>query len=116
MGLAYLRSYSYDNALHDLLQTVEAHDALALERSFGVSSADTEAVQKLVDAKTLTIEKLLELAPQGTVDPTPFLYDTTCYVAAGLMSLAFASNLAIRPLDLNQELKKMETIQKLKAR
>ena len=93
------------------LRCAGLHDALALERSFGVSSTDSEAIQKLVDAKTLTIEKLLELAPQGTVDPTPFLYDTTCYVAAGLMSLAFASNLAIRPLDMNQELKKMETIQ-----
>mmetsp|Transcript_968 Transcript_968/g.1384 ORF Transcript_968/g.1384 Transcript_968/m.1384 type:complete len:163 (+) Transcript_968:16-504(+) len=104
MGLAYLRSYSYDNAMQDLLQTVEAHDALALNRSFGVSISDEEAIQKLVDAKTLTIEKLMELAPVGTVDPTPFLYDTTCYMAAALMSVAAISNLAIRPLNLRKEL------------
>jgi len=104
MGLAYLRSYSYDNAMQDLLQTVEAHDALALNRSFGVSISDEEAIYKLVDAKTLTIEKLMELAPVGTVDPTPFLYDTTCYMAAALMSAAAISNLAIRPLDLRKEL------------
>eukprot|EP00581_Thalassiosira_minuscula_P017934 CAMPEP_0183730648 /NCGR_PEP_ID=MMETSP0737-20130205/33401_1 /TAXON_ID=385413 /ORGANISM="Thalassiosira miniscula, Strain CCMP1093" /LENGTH=809 /DNA_ID=CAMNT_0025963199 /DNA_START=89 /DNA_END=2518 /DNA_ORIENTATION=- len=115
MGLAYLRSYSYDNAMQDLLHTVEAHDASALDRSFGVSISDTEGIQKLVDAKTLTIEKLLELAPPGTVDPTPFLYDTTCYLAAALMSVAALSNLAIRPLDLSKELKKMETLQKIKA-
>lgn len=108
MGLAYLRSYSYDNAMEDLLHIVEAHDASALERTFGVSNSDNEAIQKLVEAKTLTIEKLMELAPPNTVDPTPFLYDTTCYVAAGLMSLAFLSNLAIRPLDLRQELERME--------
>ena len=108
MGLAYLRSYSYDAALTDLLQAVETHDAASFERSFGVPSSDDEAVRKLIDAKTITIEKLMELAPQGTVDPTPFLYNTTCYVAAGLMSLAALSNLAIRPLDLKAELKKVK--------
>jgi len=108
MGLAYLRSYSYDAALTDLLRTVETHDAASFEKSFGVPSADDEAVRKLIDAKTITIEKLMELAPQGTVDPTPFLYDSTCYVAAALMSLAALSNLAIRPLDLKAELKKVK--------
>ena len=116
MGLAYLRSHSYDNAIQDLLQTVDANDSLALERSFGVSLSDEEAVQTLIDAKTLTIEKLLELAPAGTVDPTPFLYDTTLYAGATLMTLAFLSNLAIRPLDLASELQKMEAGRtKLKA-
>ena len=115
MGLAYLRSYSYDNAMSDLLQTVEAHDATALERSFGVSVSDREGIDKLVEAKTLTIEKLLELAPEGTVDPTPFLYDTTCYVAAGLMGIAALSNLAIRPLNLSKELNAMEAAQRAKV-
>jgi len=115
MGLAYLRSYSYDNAMQDLLHTVEAHDASALDRSFGVSISDEEAIQKLVDAKTLTIEKLIELAPAGTVDPTPFLYDTTCYLAAALMSVAALSNLAIRPLDLSKELKNLEAGKKMKV-
>ncbi|KAL7551857.1 hypothetical protein ACHAWF_015065 [Thalassiosira exigua] len=108
MGLAFLRSYSYDNALQDLLLTVKAHDASAIERSFGVSSSDEAAIQKLVEAKTLTLEKLMELAPPGTVDPTPFLYDSTCFVAAGLMSVAALSNLAIRPLDLKKELENMK--------
>jgi hypothetical protein len=108
VGLAYLRSYSYDNAMSDLLLKVEAHDATALERTFGVSIADEEAIRILTEAKTLTIEKLLELSPAGTVDPTPFLYDTTCYLAAGLMGVAALSNLAIRPLDLSKELQNME--------
>ena len=37
----------------------------------------------LVDAKTVTIARLMDIAPAGTVDPTPFLYDTTCFAAAG---------------------------------
>lgn len=27
----------------------------------------------------------MEIAPEGTVDPTPFIYDTTMYTMAGLM-------------------------------
>ena len=109
MGLAYLRSSAQSNAMDDLLQTIEIHDASALERSFGCSINDRATIDKLIDAKTLTIEKLMEIAPPGTVDPTPFLYDTTCHVAAGLMSVAFLSNLAIRPLDLNKAMKDMKS-------
>lgn len=107
MGLAYLRSYSQHNAIEELLHTIEAHDASALERSFGCLH-DNDTIEKLIGAKTLTIEKLMELTPPGTVDPTPFLYDSTCYVAAGLMSVAFLSNLAIRPLDLNRAMDDMQ--------
>jgi MFS family permease len=82
MGLAYLRSHAYQNAIEDLLQTIEGHDASALERSFGVSVNDDASIQNMINAKTLTIEKLMELTPPGTVDPTPYLYNTTLYVAA----------------------------------
>mmetsp|Transcript_4935 Transcript_4935/g.8472 ORF Transcript_4935/g.8472 Transcript_4935/m.8472 type:complete len:683 (+) Transcript_4935:204-2252(+) len=108
MGLAYLRSHSYKSAVEDLLQAIDRHDASALERSFGVSINDDVGIQKLMNAKTLTIEKLMELAPEDFVDPSPYLYNTTLYAAAGLMSVAFLSNLAIRPLDLNKELKQLE--------
>ncbi|MGK3755736.1 MAG: hypothetical protein ACI8RD_008046, partial [Bacillariaceae sp.] len=56
-------------------------------------------IQRLIDAKTITIGRLIELMPEGTVDPTPFIYDTTCYAAAGLMGIGLLANLAIRPLD-----------------
>jgi len=36
-------------------------------------------------AKALTISKLIEIAPVGTMDPTPFIYDSTMYTMAGLM-------------------------------
>ena len=39
-------------------------------------------IQKLMNAKTLTIEKLMELAPEDFVDPSPYLYNTTLYAAA----------------------------------
>ncbi|KAL7518960.1 hypothetical protein ACHAWX_003759 [Stephanocyclus meneghinianus] len=108
MGLAYLRSSSQEKSIQELLTTIHAHDATALERCFGCSIHDEATIEKLIDAKTLTIGKLMELAPPGTVDPTPFLYDSTCYVAAGLMSVAFVSNLAIRPLDLKMAMMEMQ--------
>ena len=57
----------------------------------------------------------MDLAPAGTVYLTPFWYDTTCYLAAALMSVAALSNLAISPLDLNKELKTMEMGPKTKG-
>ena len=61
MGLAYLRSYSYDNAMQDLLHTIEIHDPSTLEKSFGVSIGDKDSIQKLIDAKTLTIDVSIDL-------------------------------------------------------
>lgn len=85
MGLTYLRSQAAQTATYDLLGKVE--DPAAFEQAFGCSLMDMETIQTLIDAKTITISRLMELAPVGTVDPTPFLYDTTCYAAAGLMTI-----------------------------
>lgn len=107
LGLATLRSHSHQNAIDDLLRTIEGYDSSAMERAFGVAIDDDAGIQRMVDAKTLTIEKLMELAPPGTVDPTPYLYNTTLQVGAALMTVAFVSNLAIQPLDLKKELKRL---------
>ena len=61
--------------------------------------APVEDLTRLRDAKTVTIPSLMEIAPAGTVDPTPFLYDTTMYVMAGLLGLAFFANLLGMPVD-----------------
>lgn len=37
-----------------------------------------------------------------TSDPTPFLYDTTCYAAAGLMGISTLANLFIQPLNFRE--------------
>ena len=41
----------------------------------------------------------MEIAPQGTVDPTPSLYNTTMYAMAGLLIVAFFSNLLMKPVN-----------------
>ena len=61
--------------------------------------APVEDLTRLRNAKTVTIPSLMEIAPAGTVDPTPFLYDTTMYVMAGLLGLAFFANLLVMPVD-----------------
>jgi MFS family permease len=95
MGLAYLRSHATHESILQLL--LEVHDRDAFTGYFGCSVDDLESIQKLVDAKTITIARLMELVPPHTVDPTPFLYDTTCYGAAALMGVSFAANSFIRP-------------------
>jgi len=106
MGLAYLRSESHHSAIHDLLSSVE--DESAFESAFGCALTDSERIETLIDAKTVSISRLMDIVPADTVDPTPFLYDSTFYVAAGLMGTAFLSNLAIRPLDVKKAVDQLE--------
>jgi MFS family permease len=106
MGLAYLRSQSVTSATHDLIDSIEDEDSF--QQTFGCNVDDSESIQTLIDAKTISINRLMELVPDGTADPTPFLYDTTCYIAAGLMGVSAIANLAIRPLDVKQVLKRLE--------
>lgn len=115
MGLGYMRSVSVSNAIQDLLDklgnssTSDPSRVATFEQTFGCSLQDTEQLQRLIDAKTISIGRLLELLPEGTVDPTPFIYDTTCYAAAGLMGVSLLANLAIRPLSFVKVSKDLET-------
>lgn len=106
MGLGYLRSYSVSSAIRELLDRIgsdsDGYGAAAFEHAFGCNPQDTETIQRLIDAKTISIGRLMKLMPEGTVDPTPFIYDTTCYAAAVLMGVSLLANLAIRPLNFVQ--------------
>jgi hypothetical protein len=51
-------------------------------------------------AKTLTISKVLALAPPGTIDPTPHIYDTTMYTLSGLMATAVVAHYLVKPIKL----------------
>eukprot|EP00935_MAST-01C_sp_MAST-1C-sp1_P001672 g1672.t1 len=108
-----LRSGSEASAIHALLLQVDANE---FSSRFGMAPVDEltgatpEAVQALVDAKTLTISKLLSIgAPPPSsassaadlvlADPTPYIYDSTMYTMAGLVCLAGVSHNMIRPVD-----------------
>ena len=62
------------------------------ERTF----ADLES---LVSANTVTISRLLEIAPPGTTDPSPFLYDTSFYSMAGIIGVASVANSMVTKVD-----------------
>ena len=40
----------------------------------------------------------MEIAPEGVLDPSAHLYDTTLYSMAGILALAVACNALIRPV------------------
>ena len=93
VAIAELRKLSVTNSLDKLVSTI---DSSAFLEKFG---APIDKVDELVKAKTVTISKLMEIAPEGTVDPTPSLYNTTMYAMACLLIIAFFSNLLIKPVN-----------------
>ena len=88
-----LRGYSYQDACNSLATKV---DPAKFEAAFG---APLDQLQGLVDTKTVTIARLLEVCPAGTLDPTPSLYDNSMYAICGCLSLAAIGNAMIRPVD-----------------
>tara|TARA_Y100001935_G_scaffold207769_1_gene177167 strand:- start:85 stop:564 length:480 start_codon:yes stop_codon:yes gene_type:complete len=92
VAIAQLRNLSVNNSLKELVSKVEPSKFL---EKFG---APIENLDELVKAKTVTISKLMEIVPEGTVDPTPSLYNTTMYAMAGLLIIAFFSNLLMKPV------------------
>jgi hypothetical protein len=57
------------------------------------------APQTLVEAKAVTLPRLLELCPPGTIDPSISLYNTSLYTMAGALGMAFVCNALVKPID-----------------
>ena len=93
LAITSLRELSLGQAIKDLAGKI---DAQAFADKFG---APIDQLDQLVAAKTVTVAKLMEIAPQGTIDPTPSLYNTTMYVMAALLVVAFFANLFMKPVD-----------------
>ncbi|MBF96314.1 MAG: MFS transporter [Pelagibacterales bacterium] len=92
-AITYLRNMSVTDSINNLVSKVDPN--LFLDK-FG---APIEKLDELVKAKTVTVSRLMEIVPEGTVDPTPSLYNTTMYAMAALLVIAFFSNLLIRPVN-----------------
>ena len=92
-----LRDGSEKSAIADLVAKI---DPSKFAEKFG---SDVSMLDKLVETKTVTLAKLMEIAPPGTIDPTPFLYHSSFYSIAGalgktLMNLYLLSNsLSVSP-------------------
>ena len=93
LAITSLRQSSVNNAIQDLMTRI---DAGAFAAHFG---APVEQLELLIEQKTVTITSLMEIAPQGTVDPTSGLYNTTMILMAALLAIALVSNAFMRPVD-----------------
>lgn len=91
--IAYCRETSYSKAVQGLVATIPPS---TFEQTF---KAPMEKLPELISANTVTIPRLLEIAPAGTMDPTPYLYDSTFYSLAVIITAAALSNAAIRRVD-----------------
>ena len=93
VGLATLRQWSTKQAILDLSEKIEDSQ---FYNKFGASK---ESIDVLIDANTVTISRLMEIAPPGTIDPTPFLYDNCLILLAGIQTTALLTNWALTPVD-----------------
>merc|ERR1719370_2075667 len=103
--LLNLRRMAETDALNNLLSKV---DPVAFASKFG---ADISNAPTLIEAKTLTISKLMTIMPPGTVDPSPFLYNSTMYTMAWLVGVAAALHFMVKPVD-KKYFEKVEEIKK----
>jgi MFS family permease len=98
LAITKLREASRREAIEDLAAKV---DPAAFAQHFG---AGIDHLPLLIEQKTVTIQKLLEIAPPGTPDPTVTLYSSTMYVMVGLLAAAFVANWLVRPVAAKHHL------------
>jgi MFS family permease len=91
--LNYLRNQSMLSAIEELAQKV---DAEAFLKHFGRPISE---LSSLTEAKIITVPRLLEILPEGTPDPSLYMYNSTFYAMGGFLMIAFLSNLLIKPVS-----------------
>ena len=79
-----------------LLKLTDLVDSQKFVDAFGVSK---NSIDTLIENKAVNIAKLLELCPDGTLDPTPYLYDPAFKTMGVVMGIGAIANLAIKPVD-----------------
>ena len=92
LAITSLRERARLSAINDLAAKVDPAKFLA---EFG---AGLDQLHILVKEKTVTIAKLMEIAPAGTTDPSSSLYNTTMFLMAGLLAIALVANALVRPV------------------
>ncbi len=99
LAITSLREISVSNAIRDLVGLI---DPAAFRQKFG---AGVEQLEVLVESKTVTIAKLMEIAPPGTVSPISSLYNTTMYLMAALLFIALIANATMRPVEARHHMR-----------
>ena len=91
--VATMRESASYEAMQDLASKIDD------EAFFKAFASGKDQLQLLMEQNTVTISRLMELVPPGTPDPTPFLYDNTMFVMAGIQTCAFLTNQFMQPVD-----------------
>jgi MFS family permease len=102
VAITSLRERASDSAIRDLAGRI---DPARFQAAFG---AGVEQLETLASRQTVTIAKLMEIAPPGTVDPTPSLYNLTMYMMAALLAIALIANALMRPVDAKHYMPEVE--------
>jgi len=92
VAITALREKSLHDAIANLSNQIPSEQ---FQSAFGAPLSD---LPLLVKNKTVTIAKLLDLAPPGTQDPTPTLYNTTMFLMAMLLVAALLANCCVKPV------------------
>ncbi len=92
LAITSLRQSAVARAIEDLASRA---DPAAFQQRFG---AGLDQLDQLVAAQTVTIARLMEIVPAGTVDPTPSLYNSTMYLMAALLAVGLVSNALMKPV------------------
>ena len=93
LAITSLRQNSIQNAIEDLMTKIDPSAFLA---QFG---APVDQLEILIAQNSVTISRLMEIVPAGTIDPTSGLYNSTMVLMAMLLGIALVSNALIRPVD-----------------
>ncbi len=94
-----LRASAVADAIRELSGLV---DPARFAATFG---AGLDELATLVEARTVTITKLMEIAPPGTPDPTSSLYNSTMILMAALLAIALVANALMRPVSPRHQLR-----------
>ncbi|MDA1371492.1 MAG: OFA family MFS transporter [Proteobacteria bacterium] len=98
LAITSLRQNSVNNAIEDLMGVI---DPAVFQAQFG---AGVDQLQALVAQNSVTIARLMEIAPAGTTDPTSGLYNSTMILMALLLAIALVSNALMKPVDAKHHL------------
>ena len=93
LAITSLRESSVNSAIKDLVAII---DPAAFQAQFG---AGVDQLQLLVAQNSVTISRLMEIAPAGTNDPTSSIYNSTMILMAMLLGVALLANALMRPVD-----------------
>ena len=93
LAITSLRQNSVTRSINDLVATI---DPQRFAEHFGAPLSQLDA---LVAQNSVTIARLMEIAPAGISDPTSGLYNSTMILMALLLAGALISNALMKPVD-----------------